>query len=959
MKKNIFNKILICVSIIIILLNWLFCNIVLAESTNENLEDISVAEGNVGEETYSELRKKLVEELRSKLEEAYSYSGTVEELADLCGIDLNDTTAGEVTSSEGKIIKIDDNTTIVLGFEMKCETGSKSQYITDDNTDGRYTEMKISNIKVVKNTGADNTTKKNEEAKSSSFINFTNEMIVGGKTYSGDTNWDIGGVLLKPFFFLVNCVADTLLGIIQKFMYSDVTDQAQITNYVKTNYIDKCRVVDSRNIDTMFDLSLNNQILCYLGSKGKISNVEYPHIHYSPEEIFAGKISLLNIDFISGVGQAEGLGVVRQALANWYKALRLIATVGFLSVLIYIGIKIMLSANTKNRAKYKELIIDWIVGLAILYSMHYIMSFIITAINMFNDKLGASMPLLRVVGGNGYDTFATNLIGLVRFCTEYDTIAVKIGYEIMYIMLVGYTIKFTVIYLKRVLNIAFLTLIAPIVAFTYPIDKSIDGKAQGFSMWIKEYFFNALIQPVHYLLYYVMVSSAMGIAVKNPLYAIAVLTFLTEAERLLKKIFGFDKAREGMVGGLGAVSMVSAANGVKKLVGKKGNGANSSKAIGYPGALNKDYKTAELLNDSIQTTQSPTSADDDRENIDDDENNNGPIGDNTNHRLSNNNNIQDIEEPIGRPKLLGDIIPRSELPANKKPIKQLMRSMHEKRKDLTAQALETPVGQTMSNIANSRGGRVAMRIGSGIGAIGKRAIRPIYDVNRTAKYNGKRFVRNIAKGAVGAGIGITAAAVQAGISLTDGKYSPAEAIGSFAAGYGFAGNAAGGAVDTFTSGYRDGYTKPEKMKAFQEDFSNRDDVIQFCKENYGDDWREQRDRMVNNFVPRGFTDLSEMKEMMKYSNNATAELTKNNSNLTEKQKIEIRNKQDLTAMAIKNVQKRKAKEGTSGTPYNEKKERQLIAARTKGMSQAQAETTANTIRNEDEAIRRYNQYLEK
>ena len=50
MKKNIFNKILIYISIIIILLNWLFCNIVLAESTNENLDDISVAEGNVGEE---------------------------------------------------------------------------------------------------------------------------------------------------------------------------------------------------------------------------------------------------------------------------------------------------------------------------------------------------------------------------------------------------------------------------------------------------------------------------------------------------------------------------------------------------------------------------------------------------------------------------------------------------------------------------------------------------------------------------------------------------------------------------------------------------------------------------------------------------------------------------------------------------------------------------------------------
>ena len=171
-------------------------------------------------------------------------------------------------------------------------------------------------------------------------------------------------------------------------------------------------------------------------------------------------------------------------------------------------------------------------------------------------------------------------------------------------------------------------------------------------MWIKEYFFNALIQPVHYLLYYVMVSSAMGIAVKNPLYAIA--------------------------------ETIETAPSPPTIPSRA-----LSKAIGYPGALNKDYKTAELLNDSIQTTQSPTSADDDRENIDDDENNNGPIGDNTNHRLSNNNNIQDqdIEEPIGRPKLLGDIIPRSELPANKKPIKQLMRSMHEKRKDLTAQAL--------------------------------------------------------------------------------------------------------------------------------------------------------------------------------------------------------------------------------------------------------------------------------
>ena len=87
-------------------------------------------------------------------------------------------------------------------------------------------------------------------------------------------------------------------------MYSDVTDLNLLSYYVKTNYMDKLRVVDSRNIDPMFQLS-TNQINYFLFTNQKISNVEYPHIHYSPEEIFSGQISLLTIDFISGEGQAE------------------------------------------------------------------------------------------------------------------------------------------------------------------------------------------------------------------------------------------------------------------------------------------------------------------------------------------------------------------------------------------------------------------------------------------------------------------------------------------------------------------------------------------------------------------------------------------------------------------------------------------------------------------------------
>ena len=76
---------------------------------------------------------------------------------------------------------------------------------------------------------------------------------------------------------------------------------------------------------------------------------------------------------------------------------------------------------------------------------------------------------------------------------QSEDMMTKVGYEVMYIALIVYTIKFTIVYLKRVLNMAFLTLIAPIVALTYPIDKLKSGRAQGFNMWLKEDVFNSQV----------------------------------------------------------------------------------------------------------------------------------------------------------------------------------------------------------------------------------------------------------------------------------------------------------------------------------------------------------------------------------------------------------------------------------------------------------------------------------
>ena len=105
---------------------------------------------------------------------------------------------------------------------------------------------------------------------------------------------------------------------------------------------------------------------------------------------------------------------------------------------------------------------------------------------------------------------------------------------IMYIALVVLTIQFTIQYLKRVVYMAFFTLIAPLITLTYPLDKIKDGQAQAFNMWIREYLFTSLIQVVHLVIYTVLVGSAIVLVEDYPLYGIIAVLFIKQAEKIIK-----------------------------------------------------------------------------------------------------------------------------------------------------------------------------------------------------------------------------------------------------------------------------------------------------------------------------------------------------------------------------------------------------------------------------------------
>ena len=317
----------------------------------------------------------------------------------------------------------------------------------------------------------------------------------------------------------------------------------------------------------------NNEF--FINATGFEDEYRYPQIVYSPEEIFSGDIELINANFFDAenINEDSAFYIIRNVVMFWFRILRYLGLAGLLSILIYTGIKIITSATSQEKAKYKERVVNWVIALFIMLLLPYVMSLISNGVSrvvdLFNtENLNNNITVYAVDGlaGNAdsdavdaesshaenytYTKFTTNLTGLIRFQTQSRNLTKKIGNEIAYIMLIIFTVRFTIIYLKRMLYIAFLTITSPLVAMAYPIDKMSDRKSRSFEIWIKEYVFNLILQPIHMLIYYVFIASVMGFASENILYVLVVYELITRVEKILKQVFTVDRIPEGVVSGV-------------------------------------------------------------------------------------------------------------------------------------------------------------------------------------------------------------------------------------------------------------------------------------------------------------------------------------------------------------------------------------------------------------------------
>ena len=195
-----------------------------------------------------------------------------------------------------------------------------------------------------------------------------------------------------------------------------------------------------------------------------------------------------------------------------------------------------INSVAEERAKYKSMLINWLIGLGILTFLHY---FIILVFNV-NSGLVSSLSDGVESGDYMKDIFTKiwTTAGFVR----------SMGYGILYTSLSLIVFIYLVVYIKRMLMVCFLIMIAPLVSITYAVDKSGNNRSEILNTWVKTFSYNVLIQPFHCILYLVFVNQSISLLNRSSVSDIgsAVLAIVSMfgifiGEKIIKTIFGFNK----------------------------------------------------------------------------------------------------------------------------------------------------------------------------------------------------------------------------------------------------------------------------------------------------------------------------------------------------------------------------------------------------------------------------------
>ena len=224
-------------------------------------------------------------------------------------------------------------------------------------------------------------------------------------------------------------------------------------------------------------------------------------------------------------------------ISIWFVGVRNLSAVIIAIILVYIGIRLALATVAEEKAEYKKMLMGWLEGIVLLFLLHYIIiifiylsDWMIRLLNNLMVKDSTSMKLEENILKNINEN-------IFKSSSKWGWVL----YGTFYILLTFSEVQIFIFYLYRLIKVAYLIIISPLVCVTYSIDKIKDGKAQAFENWMKEFAIAVLAQPLQLLIYVIFIDSAGEILYRNMFFAIIFFLLIPYGSRIFKSVLKFGE----------------------------------------------------------------------------------------------------------------------------------------------------------------------------------------------------------------------------------------------------------------------------------------------------------------------------------------------------------------------------------------------------------------------------------
>ena len=265
--------------------------------------------------------------------------------------------------------------------------------------------------------------------------------------------------------------------------------------------------------------------------------------------------------------------MIKTVIAKFYYSMFIIAGAIFVISAMIMGIKLALTTIASEKAEYKEALTGWLMGLVLLFSVHFLMA----GIFAINEKI---VEIASVVGNAQNVTFSWNNLDAWPVVGKFFSSVVKIfnpsgalgtssapGYQglllkyfwqalggdivssIIGAILIFQAITLIIMYIKRLFYCFLLSLVAPAIIAADIIKKSSTAQKKSlFANWLQHFSIIVFTQSFQAILltFILMLLSNIQSAVGNSqeglvaIMSIICTSALITSEKTIKQLFGIS-----------------------------------------------------------------------------------------------------------------------------------------------------------------------------------------------------------------------------------------------------------------------------------------------------------------------------------------------------------------------------------------------------------------------------------